>query len=335
MKLAGDLEVGFSDREFALEKIREWGERGTRFPQVVFGPEGCGKTAWLRQSAKLLREMGYDVIYVNPIERIVDLDIGLSDLRKRLLRDIQEVINKEGWGKILNIVIDMVREVMRLRRGRVAVLIDEAFQVIGVEKSALYIKALLSVIEHPPASYEKIVAVAATSEGLSRREIGRHLWAELRPMWNMSREGFKELYDQIPGEKPSYEDIWMVTGGNPRLLGLLYSAHWDVEKVVAELIRGKGVEIFVTSLNNIEKRYLFEAIEDPDTLLSRERLPLLNELVKMNLIIDNISGRESWYWVDHPPPEKDPELGIGRYVAWQTPLHKEAVKRVLTKLFKT
>jgi len=40
-------------------------------------------------------------------------------------------------------------------------------------------------------------------------------------------------------------------------------------------------------------------------------------------------SRDPWFWVDEPPPEKDPELGIGRYVAWQTPLHREAVRRAL------
>jgi hypothetical protein len=42
--------------------------------------------------------------------------------------------------------------------------------------------------------------------------------------------------------------------------------------------------------------------------------------------------REDWLWVDQPPPEKDPELGIGRRVAWQSPLHREAVKRALKEL---
>jgi hypothetical protein len=36
------------------------------------------------------------------------------------------------------------------------------------------------------------------------------------------------------------------------------------------------------------------------------------------------------FWIDEPPPDRDEELGIGRDVAWQTPLHREAVKRVIT-----
>jgi hypothetical protein len=41
--------------------------------------------------------------------------------------------------------------------------------------------------------------------------------------------------------------------------------------------------------------------------------------------------REPWLWIDQPPPQKDLEIGIGKYVAWQTPLHREAVKRTLEK----
>ncbi len=34
-------------------------------------------------------------------------------------------------------------------------------------------------------------------------------------------------------------------------------------------------------------------------------------------------------WIDTPPPLKDLELGIGEHIAWQTPLHKEAVRMML------
>jgi len=34
-------------------------------------------------------------------------------------------------------------------------------------------------------------------------------------------------------------------------------------------------------------------------------------------------------WIDDPPPEKDLDIGVGRYVAWQTPLHREAVRKAL------
>jgi hypothetical protein len=56
---------------------------------------------------------------------------------------------------------------------------------------------------------------------------------------------------------------------------------------------------------------------------------LIDMLNKRNLIVYNLHRRDTWFWIDTPPPERDPELGIGRHVAWQTPLHREAVKKAL------
>jgi len=60
------IEVEFTDRDRGIKQIYEIGERGTRFPIVVFGPEGCGKTSWLKQATVILGEMGFEVFYVNP-----------------------------------------------------------------------------------------------------------------------------------------------------------------------------------------------------------------------------------------------------------------------------
>ncbi len=118
-------------------------------------------------------------------------------------------------------------------------IVDDAFQVIGVKESALYVKALLNLIEYPPEHYERIVTIAATSEGVSLREIGRHRWAWSTPMWNMAREGFKQLYDQLPGDKPDLEEVWRITGGNPAMLESLYSANWDVGKIIDKITKEK------------------------------------------------------------------------------------------------
>jgi len=41
---------------------------------------------------------------------------------------------------------------------------------------------LLKLIEYPPESYDRIIAIAVTSEGVSKNEIGRYLWVILRSM---------------------------------------------------------------------------------------------------------------------------------------------------------
>jgi hypothetical protein len=145
----------------------------------------------------------------------------------------------------------------------------------------------------------------------------------------MSKNGFEELYGKIPGPKPRFEDVWRVTGGNPGILRQLYRLDWDVNKAIEEIIRAKGLVEFVRSLSKEEREWLTEAIEDPDALFTRERLPLMHRLVEENLIMDDIYFRQEYLWIDQPPPEKDPELGISKYTAWQTPIHREAVRRVL------
>jgi len=177
-----------------------------------------------------------------------------------------------------------------------------------------------------------MVVLVATSEGVSRREIGRHRWARLMPMWNMARDGFMQLYEKIPGPKPPFEEAWRWTGGNPNMLVELYKAGWDVDEVVKRLIISKGLTSFVRSLGREVWELLWRAVEDPDSLLSPEGAPLLERLIDINMLIDSITYRDPPLWIDQPPPERDLELGTGKHVAWHTPLHREAVGRGLQEM---
>ena len=329
LRFAG-LELEFVDREAALRGVEELAERGTYPVYVVFGPEGCGKTAWLKQSAMLLKELGFDVLYINPVERELLAEVGVEDVKRGLLEILREVTDA-AWVKASWALIDVAKMLLKVGRKRLAILADDVFQAIGLNKANIYVKGLLGLIEYPPSSYERIVAVVATGEGVSRREIGRHRWATLRPMWNMSKEGFRELYDKIPGDKPPFEDVWRITGGNPGLLAELYKRNWDVDKLISELIRRKNIKTIVEVLTEEEKKLLARAINYPDVLVYREGIPLANKLVELNLIVDNMYDRDPYFWVDVPPPEKDLELGIGKEIAWQTPIYREAVKKVLQK----
>jgi hypothetical protein len=133
----------------------------------------------------------------------------------------------------------------------------------------------------------------------------------------------------VPNRTPGLDELWLLTGGNPRMLSQLYLYRWDVELVIKNFIESRKLVVFIPSLNDDEKGWLLEAITDPDTLMQRERIPLLNKLVELNLVVDDIVFRDEFLWIDEPPPEKDLELGIGRYVAWQTSIHREAVRKVL------
>jgi hypothetical protein len=328
LSFAAGVEVEFTDREGAVRQVEEWSERGTRFPIVVFGPEGCGKTAWLKQAAEMLREHGYEAIYVDPMHKEFIVHTDIKELVSKFVEAASEAAGV-AEAKLASLAVTAVRWFMGSRRRKAAVLVDDAFQAIGLDKAAMYVKSLLGLAEYPPEGCERIVAIAATSEGLSRGEIGRHLWAWVRPMWNMSRRGFEELYEEVPGRKPPLEEAWRLTDGNPRVFAQLYESGWNADQVVEGLAESKNLHAFASSLSDEERRWLLEAVEDPDSLFTRERMPLLNKLVELNLVVDAVPERKPYLWIDEPPPERDLELGVGRDVAWQTPLHREAVRRAL------
>ena len=290
LSFAPGLDIEFVDRDRAIQQVLKFAEKGTRFPIVVFGPEGCGKTAWLKQSIEILKNIEFDVIYFNPMRREFFAEVGIESIREKALEIANQMSSEYILAKSIWSVIKFARDVIKLGRKSIAVIVDDAFHLIGSKEASLFIKGLLELIEYPPENYERIVAIAATSEGASKNEIGRHLWAILRPMWNMSKRGFEELYDKVPGSKPRFEDVWLSTSGNPRALSLLYQVEWNINIAVDNLAKMKGIRKFIASLSNEEKEWLSEAIEDPDTLLTKEHIPLLDKLVELNLVIDNIEG---------------------------------------------
>jgi len=261
LELVPGVETEFVDRDRALGQIAEWAEKSTRFPVVVFGPEGCGKSAFLRQAAEALGGFGFDVVYVDAAHKDLVAYTDVAEVARRLLDAASDVLAQL---KLAYLAVDLAKELIgRWGKKKVAVLVDEVFQAVGLDKTGIYVKSLLNLIEYPPKSYEKIVAIAVTSEGVTREEIGRHLWAELRPMWNMPREGFQQLYEKLPGPKPPFEETWRWAGGNPRMLGGLYECGWDVEEVVLRLMREMELTAeFVRWWG----RCLEEAVEDPETL---------------------------------------------------------------------
>jgi hypothetical protein len=268
LEIAPGVETEFVDRDRALAQVVEWAEKSTRWPVVIFGPEGCGKTAFLRQSTVMLRELGYDVFYLHPLDRVFAAEVDDPDVKTLFLDLVRRTLEDERWGRMALAIFDLVREILKKRRRKIAVIADDVFQAIGLDKAAAYVKGLLNMIEHPVYNYESIVVLIATSEGVSREEIGRHRWAHLRPMWNMPREGLQQLYDRIPGAKPSFEDVWRWTGGNPEMLVKLYSSGWAVERVVGDVLRGKRLTAeFVRRW----RRWLEVAVEDPDDALDRRR----------------------------------------------------------------
>jgi hypothetical protein len=181
------------------------------------------------------------VIYVDPINMSFTAHTDVREAVWKLGEAGGDIVN--GRVKLAMLASHLARELLaRWRKRRIAVLADDVFQAIGLDKAGIYVKSLLNLIEHPPESYDGIVAIVATSEGISRYEVGRHRWANLRIMWNMDRSGFRELYDGLARLVPvnvDFEDVWRLTGGNPNVLRMLYQANWNVDAVIESIITSK------------------------------------------------------------------------------------------------
>lgn len=96
------MEVEFADRDVAVGQIEELAERGTYPVHVVYGPEGCGKTAFFRQAKALPEERGYHVVYFSPLEKEAEwrLDITEEAEDKRAMIDLINKLVKR------NLVVD-------------------------------------------------------------------------------------------------------------------------------------------------------------------------------------------------------------------------------------
>ena len=91
LELVPGVETEFVDRDRALAQVAEWAEKSTRFPVVVFGPEGCGKTASLRQAAEALGGFGFDVVYVDAAHRDFAAYTNVAEVARRLLDAASDV----------------------------------------------------------------------------------------------------------------------------------------------------------------------------------------------------------------------------------------------------
>jgi len=215
-----DMLVEFVDRERALEQVRELGEKGTYPVYVVYGPEGCGKTAFLRQAKAILEdEFGYHVVYTNPLTKKVEEILQFTSSVKDIVKDVFNLF-PEPYSRIVDVAINVAgRIIEKFSKPRVAVLMDDIFQAVGLDKAEIYVKALLNLIEWPPAEYERIVVLVASSEGVTRERVGRHSWADIFVMWNMREADLRSCTScsLIPSPRSKKSGGWLgATRGTSR-----------------------------------------------------------------------------------------------------------------------
>jgi len=100
-------EVEFVDRDAAIKQVEEIAKRGTYPVYVVYGPEGCGKTALLRQAFEVLQSFGYSVIYSSPLSRESEDILRYSPDLGEVVREVLKLF-PEPYSSIADVVINIV-----------------------------------------------------------------------------------------------------------------------------------------------------------------------------------------------------------------------------------
>jgi len=99
LPLLPGLEVEFTDRDRAIRQVEELAARGTALPMVIYGPEGCGKSALLRQAAAVLRELGYEVFYLNPLDRAYHADVTMPYIKNAFMQFVEKALAENAVGR--------------------------------------------------------------------------------------------------------------------------------------------------------------------------------------------------------------------------------------------
>ena len=96
-----------------------------------------------------MRELGYDVFYLHPLDRVFSAEVDDPDVKRLFLDLVRRTLEDERWGRLAMAVFDLVREILKKRRRKIAIIADDVFQSIGLDKAAAYVKGLLNTIEQP------------------------------------------------------------------------------------------------------------------------------------------------------------------------------------------
>lgn len=102
----------------------------------------------------MLEERGYSAVYVGPLQRDVGDALVYSDSLRDTVREALRA-TPQSYPSIVDIAVYLALAAYIVRRvsgPRLALLLDDVLQAIGLERVEEYIKALLNLIEHPPVS---------------------------------------------------------------------------------------------------------------------------------------------------------------------------------------
>ncbi len=315
--------VRFVDRVLELDTLRSIAERGYLFPIAIYGPEGCGKTTVLRYTVhSYIGREDSIVLYVDALEER-DVRRALLSTFSDLWRVVEEVVKTLPIGseiaRSLTYIVRLLAERIALKGRGVLIAVDDVFKAIGLENVDRYVKALYEFIDYLHREYgvRRVAIILATSESVSRRELLKHTYVHVYMLWNLPKQGFKELVEQLqPPPSIDVEDLWRLTGGNPRALIEIAQLSWDIDRWI-RLVEDRVLQL----VEGIDRARLQVLTEDPDSDPSTARL-----LEERNLMIGLSSNSLGFR------PARALELGIGERWAWQLPIYRDIAEKLSRSL---
>ncbi len=330
------LVTRFVDRFEELSKLLEYSRRGFYPVLYLYGPEGCGKTRLLKELYNRVREREeFVAIYVDAqsvsnIDEAVYAPPELIQLLTELVQSVHEAIGR-AVARLLPYAMRRALE-RKIRGKHVAVVVDDVARPLGLDMIESYAKKLLDLAEwlteHGASS---VLVVATTSEGRSLEILWRHNYVSISLVWNLPKSAFEELSQQLePPNRDAVEEAWMLVGGNPRmLLEIATSYKWNAQSWFSKVIERVEAVYRKVKLRNLAK-HLEHAVEDPDYLYT-EPHPQVEELYNL-LLEENMVLYKKVSTLDGSYIARDPDLGVGSYIAWQIPAYRRAFSELLREV---
>jgi len=323
----------FVDREDEIEKIVN------EFPcgrlAVVMGPRGCGKSTLAYTLVGALEKIsGYTGFYLayREEEGVLKSLLRVSNVSTRLLREtLRDQLESVSSGlvKVSGLVdlMDLITSIAGrkfLRKREIIVFIDE------FRGEAIRVRQVLEVdantVRWLYGMGYRVKTIYLTSDATAswlQLELGSKIDWYL--MWNLSREDFVEIYNNVCKKQCiDYDLLWRIVGGNPRELYVLAIGYkWSLRDYIGEKI---------AFTRRLFREYMRETRASLEDVLSELKAtnrdidnsstyPVYKHLVRNNVLMDidmrfkrlTRITREQW---------------IGDEVAYQIPVYYWLIKTI-------
>ncbi len=328
------IEPKFVNRVEELNILNKLATEGCILPIYIYGPEGCGKTRLLKEFVRNFHDIA---IYIDALERedihkVLMYSSCLKDVVDVLLAFLQTISGHLGRVLIDKIftIVSKISTKFKLEDRHLVIALDDVSRAIGLDEIEWYVKWLYNSISKISEEYEpkSILIIVTTSEGISKRLVARHRHALIYMIWSLEYEAFQELTKQLnPPSKDIVDKVWELTGGNPsKLLEIALIHKWNVN-LWFEHLEERIEEIFDRIRRENLIKELILLLEDPDIIHKQTT----QELYKLYEILEyeSLMMYVGYSLITGKRIQKQPELGIGQYYAWQIPAYRVVFLKIM------